>query len=191
MKMLQQAQSTEKSRHLERNATTIVKVVVSKLKAATTYVKSSIFSLSRSRSFYSLLFAFCATLLLADKFVAAFGIQGPKFGFSSFSNFVWVLSQSIVPILLITIVYIGKPYLVSLTSALHCYTVQLVWIFKPEYPSDSIFLQLYGVGTVISFILILCISKLIRKRNKIKLSEIQQTQLELRKTIESFKEKIS
>ncbi len=107
-----------------------------------------------SRAIASIMVALSGLLLYLDKVIVYFGIEGGNtFGFNDLETFVWILTQSLAPLLMI-FAYPFRPYLTSFLIPVYCYAVQLVWIFQPEYTFDHMFLQAYAMGSCILFFLL-------------------------------------
>ena len=115
------------------------------------------------RIFGSMLVALSGSLLFADKIMEVIGLEGSNtYGFSTFSNFMWVFMQSVAPILMI-IGFLLKPYLLSILIPIHCYTIQIIWVFRPRYHYDNVYLQLYAFGTCVLFIFLFLFIKWVGK----------------------------
>jgi len=105
------------------------------------------------RIFGSILITISGVLLFLDKILKVIGIEGSNtFGFSNYSNFIWVFTQSIAPIFMI-IGFLLRPYFLSILIPLYCYTIQIIWVFH-IYHFDDIFLQTYAIGTCILFLIL-------------------------------------
>jgi len=99
----------------------------------------------------SLLVALSGFILYADK-VLTLQLQN-NHGYSDTQTFIWVLMQSISPVLLIVVGAFFKPYKIFYTIPLYFYTIQIYWVFDSSLQFDDALLQLYAVGTVFTFII--------------------------------------
>lgn|SRR5690606_10084214 len=96
----------------------------------------------------SLLVALSGLILFADK-VTTFGITS-TFGFQDSQTFIWALSQSFSPLILI----LGsclRPFRIAYTIPGYIYFIQIYWVFHPEIRFDDVFLQIYAIGFVSGF----------------------------------------
>lgn len=100
----------------------------------------------------SFIVALSGLILFTDK-VFPFELEN-KFGFKKTSTFIWVLSQTLSPILLI-IASVFKPFKTSYIVPVYIYTIQLIWVFQPNIKFDDYYLQTYAIGSCIGFLLIL------------------------------------
>ena len=101
------------------------------------------------RTIASILVALSGLPLLSDK-VFTFTLEN-NFGFADTQTFIWVLSQSICPLLLILAANF-KPYILAYTIPVYLYAIQLYWIFDPTLYFDDPLLHLYALGCVIVFV---------------------------------------
>ena len=147
---------------------------------------------AENRTLGSVIIAFSGILLFSDKILEALGIEGCNtFGFTSFSNFVWVFTQSIAPVVMI-IGFLLRPYIFSLLIPIYCYTIQIIWIFHPDMYYDDPFLHAYATGACLIFsllMLLIFLSKYSKYRNK-KYVENKMFLEEIRKTVELLKQEI-
>ena len=100
------------------------------------------------RIFASLLVALSGLVLFTDK-VTTFGITS-NFGFQDTQTFIWALSQSFSPLILI----LGsclKPFRIAYTIPGYIYFIQIYWVFHPDIRFDDVFLQIYAIGFVSAF----------------------------------------
>lgn len=102
----------------------------------------------------SFLVALSGLILFTDK-VFPFELEN-KFGFGKTSTFIWVLSQTLSPILLI-IASAFRPFKTAYIIPVYIYTIQFIWIFRPNIRFDDYYLQTYAIGTTIGFLLMLYI----------------------------------
>lgn len=96
----------------------------------------------------SLLVALSGLVLFTDK-VTTFGITS-SFGFQDTQTFIWALSQSFSPLILI----LGsclRPYRIAYTIPGYIYFIQIYWVFHPDIRFDDVFLQVYAIGFVSAF----------------------------------------
>ena len=148
---------------------------------------------AETRTLGSLIIAFSGILLFSDKILEALGIAGSNtFGFSNFSNFVWVFTQSFAPVVMI-IGFLLRPYVLSLLIPVYCYSIQVIWVFKPDMYYDNPLLHAYAIGSCLIFLLLILLvfmSKYSKYRNK-KYIENKMFLEEVSKTIELLKREIS
>ncbi|WP_298505344.1 hypothetical protein [uncultured Maribacter sp.] len=115
--------------------------------------------LENRRVLASIFVALSGLLLYLDKVFLLLNIEGSNtFGFSNYSNFIWAFTQSIAPVIMI-IGFQFKPYLLSFLIPIYCYAVQIVWIFQPQFYFDEIYLQIYAIGSCLSFLLLMYLIK--------------------------------
>ncbi|MEM9687773.1 MAG: hypothetical protein AAF934_12765 [Bacteroidota bacterium] len=138
----------------------------------------------------SVFIALSGILLFSDKILEALGIEGSNtFGFTNFSNFVWVFTQSIAPVVMI-VGFLLKPYILSLLIPIYCYTIQVVWIFDPNMSYNNPSLHIYATGSCIIFlILAVFINKYSIYKNKKDIEDKRFIE-ETNKTIELLKQEI-
>ncbi|MGG8497935.1 hypothetical protein ACQY1Q_16100 [Tenacibaculum sp. TC6] len=135
----------------------------------------------------SILVALSGLILFTDK-VANFQLDN-NFGFPDTETFLWVLCQSLSPILIL-IASLFNPYKTSYTIPVYIYSVQMYWIFQPNVTFDNIYLQAYAIGACIGYLLL---AFLIFKINSIKKKqelEMLRFQKEANETIELLKKEI-
>ncbi len=102
----------------------------------------------------SIIIVLSGVLLFSDKILAALGIEGSNtFGFHNFSNFIWVFTQSIAPVLMI-IGFLLKPYFLSLLIPVYCYAIQVIWVFDPNLSYNNPSLHVYAAGSCILFLIL-------------------------------------
>ena len=116
----------------------------------------------RVRIVGSLIIVASAILLFLDKIVLSLGIESSyTFGFSNFSNFLWVFCQSVAPVIMI-LGYLLKPYYTSFLVPVYCYTIQIIWVFRTDLYLDSPLLHTYAIGScLLSILLFILIKKLL------------------------------
>lgn len=138
----------------------------------------------------SVIIALSGILLFSDKILEALGIEGSNtFGFSSFSNFVWVFTQSIAPVLMI-LGFLLKPYFLSFLIPVYCYAIQVIWVFDPNLSYNNPSLHVYAIGSCILFLLLaVFINKYIIYMNQ-KDMEDKRFIEETNKTIDMLKQTI-
>lgn len=115
-------------------------------------------------------------ILFSDK-VTTFGIT-ETYGFKSTKTFIWVITQTISPLLLCFGAFLGA-YRLSYFAPIYIYFIQLYWVFNArELGLDDGLLHIYALGFCITtFIALVFISFLIKqlsKTNRILLSNIQK-----------------
>ncbi len=140
-----------------------------------------------SRFFGSFLIVLSGTLLYLDKVLAILNIEGSNtYGFSSFSNFTWNFMQTIAPVIMILAFLLFKPYKISFTVPVFCYSLQAIWIFGIAH-SDQDMQYLYSGGLAVLYLIITGILKYIlyltniRKREQDKFVDSAQNVLEMLK----------
>ncbi len=140
------------------------------------------------RIFASFLVALSGFMLYTDK-VLHITLEN-NFGFNDTQTFLWVFTQSISPLLLI-FAFIFKPYRLSFAIPIYMYAVQLIWVFNPNLDFDDALLQVYALGSVIAFILLVFfinyIFSNIKSKSQHKISFLEQA-LDLSLTLNKTKE---
>jgi hypothetical protein len=127
-----------------------------------------------SRIFGTIFIILSGILLYLDKILIFFNISSDvTFGYSNFSNFIWVFTQSLAPILMIIGMYF-KPFKSSFLIATYCYSLQIVWIFSSQH-SDNYLSHIYALG--ISLIVILIIFIITISLKKFRKNENLKTEL--------------
>lgn len=106
--------------------------------------------------FASLLVALSGFVLYSDKALVYLNwlFEVPdKFTFSgvNFQTYVWLLSQTISPLLLV-IGSFFRPFRIAYVIPVYCYMLQLFFIFLDYQLIDDEYLQLYVVGSTLLFI---------------------------------------
>ena len=99
----------------------------------------------------SIIVALSGLMLFSDK-VLTIELTN-NFGFKNTSTFLWVLTQSLSPFLLV-LASVFKPYRISYTIPVYFYTIQLYWVFDPSLKMDDALLHLYAFGSVLGFLLL-------------------------------------
>ncbi len=136
----------------------------------------------------SILIALSGLLLYLDKVFIFIGFEGHStYGFSNYSNFVWNLTQSIAPLLMI-IAFRFRPYYLSFLIPIYCYAIQIAWIYQPDLYMDDIQIHLYAIGTCSFFILLLLLINKIslwRKQQEMLKNEFQQETKEILNILKS------
>ena len=138
----------------------------------------------------TLFIALSGILLYLDRVLAFAGIDSDvNYGFTTFYNFIWVLTQSVAPILLIIGSYF-QPYKSAFLIAIYCYAVQIIWIFNPQYYDDLLFTLYSSFGLVIIILaIIVLINKIIQMFNQRK-SENQEFIDDTKEVLEILKAKV-
>lgn len=111
-----------------------------------------------TRMFASFFIALSGLLLYLDKVLFFYEIEGHSHGFTDYPTFIWVLMQSLAPIIMILAFYF-KPYFTSFLIPVYCYTIQIIWIFEPNMKIDHPLLHVYAVGSCLSFLLLMFVIK--------------------------------
>jgi len=92
-----------------------------------------------------------------------------------FETYVWFVSQTISPILLMLGGVLRAKILVYIIP-IYCYILQLYWIFIDYKITDNSYLQAYVIGTsFLVFLVIYGIRYLLKKRLENKINNIRQT----------------
>lgn len=136
----------------------------------------------------SILVALSGFILLIDKVTSSIKLDN-NFGYSDTETFLWVLGQTLSP-LLILLASLFKPFRTSYLIPIYIYSIQLYWVFKPNVRFDNVYLQAYAVGSCVFFLLLLLfiywVNSLKLKREK----EEEFFQFEVRNTIELLKKEV-
>lgn len=101
------------------------------------------------RIFGSVLVILSGVILFSDKIVNI-SLEN-NFGFKSTKTFIWVLTQSLSP-LLIAFATVLRPYVSSYLVPIYIYFIQVYWVFKPSIRFDDYLLQTYAIGTCLIFV---------------------------------------
>lgn len=140
------------------------------------------------RVFGSFLVALSGFILFIDKVAKGFHLEN-NFGYDDTETFLWVMSQTLSPLLLI-IASLFKPFKTSYLIPIYIYAIQFYWIFKPNTLIDNGFLHLYATGFCLGFLLL---SYVIFKFNSLKKKrelENEKFQKDVTETIELLKKDI-
>jgi hypothetical protein len=118
----------------------------------------------------SILAILSGILLFSDKIVQ---IQFTNtYGFADSQTFLWVLSQSLSPLVLIA-ASLFKPYRISYSVPVYFYFIQIYWIFDSSLKWDDSLLHIYAFGSALLFcITILIISHIFKVALKERESKI-------------------
>ena len=100
----------------------------------------------------SLLVALSGIILFTDKIVPI--ELSNTFGFKNSQAFIWVLSQTLSPIILIFGVLL-KPFRISFFIPIYFYSIQLIWVFESQLTLDDSLLHVYAIGCVFGLTLLL------------------------------------
>ena len=101
------------------------------------------------RTFASVMVALSGLILFADK-IFPYQLSN-NYGFADTQTFIWVLCQTLAPLLLI-IGLVFRPYFISIIIPVYIYFIQLYWVFSPGVRFDDALLQVYAIGTVAGFV---------------------------------------
>lgn len=132
----------------------------------------------------SFLIILSGLILFSDK-VLTFELEN-KFGFNKTSTFIWVVSQTLSPILML-LASVFKPYKTSYLIPVYIYTIQFIWIFQPQIRFDNYYLQTYAIGACIGFIALMYVINRINNIKTKKEKEYKRFQQETLETIELLK----
>ncbi len=140
------------------------------------------------RVFGSILIALSGLLLYLDKVLLFLNIEGTNdYGFANFDTFIWVLMQSVSPLIMIFGFQL-KPYFTSFLVPIYCYTIHIIWVFQPQMKIDNVLLHVYALGSCILFILLLFLIQKIslwRKQQDTLKNEFQQETKEILNILKS------
>ena len=101
------------------------------------------------RTFASVMVALSGLILFADK-IFPYELSN-NYGFADTQTFIWVLCQTLAPLLLI-IGLVFRPYFISIIIPVYIYFIQMYWVFSPGVRFDDALLQVYAIGTVAGFV---------------------------------------
>ncbi len=154
-------------------------------------IQKFLFRQEFSRIVASLLTAFAGILLYMDKIFLQLelGANYETYGFENFETFIWVMTQSLTPLIII-FCYPLKPYYLSFTIPIYCYAIQMIWIFQPELTTDDIYLQSYAIGSCLLFVLLVILMKRInswRRKQLLIENEFQSRALDLMQNLKEEK----
>lgn len=119
----------------------------------------------------SLIIALSGLILFSDK-VLTFQLEN-NYGFDDTPTFIWVLSQTLSPILIL-IGSLFKPFKTSYLIPVYIYAIQLYWVFKPDIRFDDVLLQTYAIGAVFGFLLL---SYMVYRVNNLKSKRDKENEL--------------
>jgi len=127
-----------------------------------------------ARIFASLIIALSGMILFTDK-VITFNLED-NYGFQDSQTFIWVLCQTLSPLVLI-LGAVFRPYKIAYLIPVYFYSIQMYWVFMPNIKFDDELLQVYAIGCCIAFAAIV-----------ITLNVIYSRMVKTRKAKESFLE---
>ncbi|MGG6230941.1 hypothetical protein [Tenacibaculum sp. SDUM215027] len=140
------------------------------------------------RIFGSLLVALSGFILFIDKVTKGFHLEN-NFGYDDTETFIWVISQTLSPLILIT-ASVFKPYKTSYLIPIYIYAIQLYWVFESNALLDNGYLHIYATGFCLSFLLLsYVVFKINSLKNKRKI-ENENFQKDVTETIELLKKDI-
>jgi len=102
-----------------------------------------------ARIIASLIIALSGFILFTDK-VFYFELNN-TYGFKSSQAFIWVLTQTLSPLILV-LGAVFKPYKISFLIPVYFYSIQLYWVFRPDIQFDDSLLQVYAIGCCLGFV---------------------------------------
>jgi uncharacterized membrane protein len=115
-------------------------------------------------------------ILFTDK-VTTFGLT-ESFGYRNPETFIWMVSQSISPIMLCVGAML-KPFRFFYFVPIYVYFIQVYWAFDHELQVDDPILHIYAVGFSIGAFIFLCftlfITKQLTKTNQILVKNIKKS----------------
>ncbi len=128
------------------------------------------------KTFASFLVVFSGLILFTEK-ITTFGIT-ETYGYNSTKTFIWVLCQTLSPILLCFGAFL-RPYRLFYFIPVYIYFIQLFWIFNPEtYYLDDPLLHVYAFGFCLGafcfLLFVIFIAKKASKTNQILLKNIRK-----------------
>ncbi len=122
-----------------------------KLSFSNSDIKKSI----KVRIFGSLLIAISGLILYLDKFMLLINYEGTNsFGYDLYYDFIWALTQSVSPILMIFGSVFFRPYNFTYLIAIYCYSIQILWVLHPEYYDDIGLTIKYSFGLFVAIIFV-------------------------------------
>ncbi len=131
------------------------------------------------------------TMPILDKIFTILNIQSSyTFGFTDFPNFVWALSQSTAPILLIA-GFLLRPYFLSYFLPVYTYSIQIFWILGTSLPIDNPLLHIYAIGACFIFTLVVMLIFTLKKKNREKIENDRLFIKEMEASIELLTQKSS
>ena len=110
----------------------------------------------RIKIFGSVLVALSGFILFADKVITL--KLSNNYGFADTQTFIWALSQSLSPFILV-IALLFKPFKTSFLVPLYMYFIQIYWVFNACTTFDDFLMQAYAIGTCIIYIILIYIIK--------------------------------
>ncbi len=127
--------------------------------------------------FPTLLIILSGVCLYLDKIFVFFNIElSNNHGYSQTEEFIWSLSQTISPIIMVIGLYL-KPYKEALIIPLFCYIIQLWFVLDSNLTVDRALTWVYVTGTLIFIILLVVGIQRFLNRKK-QLSELKQRVME-------------
>ncbi|WP_298485172.1 hypothetical protein [uncultured Maribacter sp.] len=137
----------------------------------------------------SLFIALSGLLLYLDKVLLFLEIEGDNtYGFSDYHTFIWVFMQSLVPLIMIIGFHL-KPYSSSYLIPIYCYTIQIIWVFRPDMKIDNVLLHVFAIGSCILFIVLTMLIKNIFKWRKCQVQLKEEFQHETQEILHILKAK--
>lgn len=128
------------------------------------------------RLFGSFLVVLSVAILFTDK-VTTFGLS-KSFGYRNPETFIWMITQSIGPIMLCVGAML-KPFRLFYFVPIYIYFIQLYWAFDHTMQVDDPILHLYATGFSIGAFIFFCcalfIAKQLTKTNRILVKNIKKS----------------
>lgn len=141
----------------------------------------------KTRIFGSFLVILSVVILFADK-VTNFELYN-NFSFKNTNVFIWTLTQSLSPFLLIFAVFF-KPYKTSFLVPIYFYAIQLYWVFDRSMQLDDYLLHVYAIGVVFFTVFLVYLIDNIQQAKKKDDKQVEDVIEEIKKTVELLKERI-
>ncbi len=138
----------------------------------------------------SLLVALSGIILFSDKIANIFSFElSNTHGFADSNTFLWVLSQTLSPILIL-LASLFTPYRTSYLVPVYIYTVQLIWTFNSNLRFDDYLLHLYAIGVCIGYTLLGYLLIKINSMEKRRDIQFKEFKKETKEVIELLKKEI-
>ena len=119
----------------------------------------------QSKIFASILVILSGAILFLDKIINV--ELSNNYGYEDSQTFIWVLCQTLSPVLLILGAVI-KPFITSYTIPLYFLSIQLIWVFNPSIQFDDSLLHTYALGCVgFSILTFFVIKGIIKKQHEL------------------------
>ncbi|WP_271407426.1 hypothetical protein [Tenacibaculum soleae] len=134
----------------------------------------------------SIIIALSGLILFSDK-VFTFQLTN-NYGFKNTAVFLWVISQTLSPILML-IGSLFKPLKTAYLVPVYIYSIQLYWVFSPDIKFDDYFLQTYAFGACLGYMLLYYVIVRLNQTTTKKEQENDELKNEIKQTIALLKKK--